>query len=233
MKETKNHKKSPKTKKEKKKVIPKQVISSESKDKPIIASIKETDTLIEDNKITTHFQPEEAHAQPQDEHLRRSDNFRANSDYLSISDCYEISLLDAISERTEKVEVIENKIERLIEKQINKIRILNQGKPNKYLSLPRQTKKWSRNLQKQQSTLVRLKERLSLVHEIKEKITHEGPQLEILAQRKLNFQNPSLVNAFISSKEEERKKKLKHKQINIYKRSHKRTLKRGLKQKLR
>lgn len=225
MKDRVSKRKTPKTSKAPKPVVDNQIVSEKEADNI-------TTVITADNSSFDDIQ-KKGHTQDSDEKLRRSDHLKADAEDLTIPGQYEIAITDLIHDRYEKAEVIENKIEKLIEQQIIRIKLHTNQKPNKFLSLPSQKKEWNRTHQKQQATLERLKERLRIVHEIKEKVTHEGPQLELLAQRKLQFQNPSLVSSFVKDREKERKKKLTRKESNIYQRSHNRTLKRGLKHKLR
>lgn len=207
-------------------IVPNQVVSKKETDRTITSFINADDAFFQKEDITPKVDD-------QDERLRRADNLKSEAENLTISEQYEIALVDLIHEKYEKAEIIENKIENLIERQINKIKLHNQNKPNKFLSLPKQTKEWNRQLQKQQSTLERLRERLRIVHEIKEKVTHEGPHLEILARKQLQFQNPALVAAYVREREKERKNKLSKKESTIYQRSQKQTHARGLRHKIK
>lgn len=207
-------------------IIPNQIISDKETDRITSSFINADDSFFQKEDLKPKIND-------QDERLRRADSFKSEAENLTISEQYEIALADLIHDRYEKAEVIENKLENLIKRQINNIKRHNQKKPNKFFSLPKQTKEWNRELQKQQFILERLRDKLRAVHEIKEKVTHEGPQLELLAQKELQLKNPALVAAYVKERQEERKKKLSKKKTNIYQKNQKRTHTRGLKHKIK
>lgn len=207
-------------------IIPNQIVSYEETDRTTTSFITADDSFFQKED----FEPK---INDQDERLRRADSFKSDAENLTITEQYENALANLIYDQYQKAEVIENKLEKLIERQINKIKLHNQKKPNKFFSLPKQTKEWNRQLQKQQSALERLRERLRIVHEIKEKVTHEGPQLQLLAHKQLQIQNPTLVDAYIKERQEKRKKKLNIEKTNIYKKNQKRTKIRKLTRKIK
>lgn len=162
------------------------------------------------------------------EEVRRSEHIKSEAEDLSIPEQYEFALDLVTTARFEKAEFLENKIENMIEKQVTQLRQMNQNRPN-FLPLSKKKKVWNQNLAKHQTTVNRLRERLRIVHEIKEKVTHEGPTIEIFAKKKLQFHDPSLVAKYVKHLEEERKKLRKKKATN----THTRTAKRGLRLKLK
>ena len=161
------------------------------------------------------------------EEVRRSDHIKSEAEDLSIPEQYEFALDLVTTARFEKAEFLENKIENMIEKQITQLRQIKQNRPN-FLPLSKKKKVWNKNLAKHQTTINRLRERLRVVHEVKERVTHEGPTIEIFAKKKLQFKDPSLVTKYVKHLEEERKKQRKKKAVN----THARTAKRGLRLKL-
>ncbi len=161
------------------------------------------------------------------EEERRSDHIKSEAEDLSIPEQYEFALDLVTTARFEKAEFLENKIENMIEKQVTQLRQMNQNRPN-FLPLSKKKKLWNKNIAKHQTTINRLRERLRVVHEVKEKVTHEGPTIEIFAKKKLQFKDPSLVAKYVKHLEEGRKKQRKKKVVN----THARTAKRGLRLKL-
>lgn len=161
------------------------------------------------------------------EEVRRSDHMKSEAEDMSIPEQYQFALDLVTTARFEKAEVLENKIENMIEKQITQLRQMQNNRPN-FLPLSQKKKLWNKNLTRHKTTIARLRERLRVVHEVKEKVTHEGPTIEIFARKKLQFKDPSLVSKYVKYLEEERKKQRKKKIVN----THARTAKRGLRLKL-
>lgn len=98
-------------------------------------------------------------------------------------------------EKMEQIERIEEHLETMISRQMDKIQTLQNSRPG-FLARPSAKQAWSNNVMHAQARLNVLHDRLEDVKEIREGMGMNVPKVHELAMQKLRFENPNVAKEF-------------------------------------
>lgn len=127
-------------------------------------------------------------------------------DTATVENRYADALDAQLLAKQEQVDRIEDQLETLIGSQALELQKLQARRPG-WLSKPGARAQWAQMMQRQEARLQRLRSRLDGVQEIREGMERHSSKLEVLAHRKVQFNNPALAREWIQLQVEQRRQR--------------------------